>query len=373
MRRTRVFVVALVLALLGATTLLAYPAMVGTDKAERLARNFVFERMSGPDGAIFTSGKVRRLLLFPIYDPDDLLASGVLSETVGLAMQYAVMIGDRELFDQQLAFARKKLLGQFGLFYWKISHDGDLVAGTSASVDDLRIVGAALAAAKRWSVKEYALFAEDIAANIRQHETVDDALRDFLNWRDYGQPTVAETLRLSYADTASLKALVATDVSWQSVLSRTGDILLSGRSEAGLFYERYDFTTGRYEGQRQNMINQLYCALFAAELESQGHPFGEWMKRRFAEDGVLYAEYDSLSGEATKFFESTSVYALAARYAYRIGDRALGARLIDKLLKFQNLNPFSPMYGGFCDDEVYSFDNLEALISLRVHNAGQTN
>ena len=26
------------------------------------------------------------------------------------------------------------------------------------------------------------------------------------------------------------------------------------------------------------------------------------------------------------------------------------------------------MYGSFCDDEVFSFDNLEALLALRYYN-----
>jgi hypothetical protein len=116
------------------------------------------------------------------------------------------------------------------------------------------------------------------------------------------------------------------------------------------------------------MINQLYCALFALELEKSGRPFAVWLRKRFAADGALYAQYDSAAGEPTETFESTSVYALASRYAYLAGDEALGDELIKKLLGFQNLNPFSSMYGAFADDEVYSFDNFEALIALRVHN-----
>ncbi|HPQ70715.1 MAG TPA: glycosyl hydrolase family 8 [bacterium] len=357
--------------LLAATSLLAYPATVSSEKAEMLAKRFVLERLAGEDGAIYASGKVRRLLLFPTYDPDDLLASGVLSETAGLAMQYAVAAGDQRLFDQQLNYIKKKMLGQFGLFYWKISYNGDLVAGTSASVDDLRIIGAALAAHRKWGAISYKQFALDIAENVLQYEVVDGHLRDFLNWRDYGRPTVAETLRLSYADMLTLAALAAEDERWAPVHASTGKLLLGAQRESGLYYERYDFTAGQYESLRQNMINQLYCALFALPIEGDTHRFADWMRDRLKEDGVLYAEYDSTTGEPTQFFESTSVYALAARYARLAGDREMGDRLLRKLQGFQNLNPLSPMYGGFSDDEVYSFDNLEALITLRLFNAGE--
>ncbi|NLH47613.1 MAG: hypothetical protein GX444_03310 [Myxococcales bacterium] len=368
MRRGRLVAGLVLLSLVGVGGLMAFPWAISPSKAEELAKRFVLDRMSGPNGGILTNCKVRRLLLFPIFDPADLLASGVLSETIGLAMQYAVLADDRPFFDKQLQFARQKMLGPQGLFYWKVSYDGELVAGTSAVIDDLRIVGAALQAAEKWGDAAYRSFADDIAGNIWQYEVVGGVLRDFLNWRDYGDPVVADTLQLSYIEIPTLRALAKRAPEWQPILEQTGRILLAGRMASGLFYENYNFAEKRYMGDQQNMINQLYCALFAAELEQGDHPFAEWLRNRFAADGVLYAQYDG-SGQPLQFFESTSVYALAARYAFRIGDRALGESLLAKLLEFQNVNPISPMYGGFSDDEVYSFDNLEALLTLRRYNA----
>ncbi len=368
MRGARAMLGVAVLAAVGASSLMAYPATVAPEKAERLAKTFVLERLRQPNGGILTSGKVRRLLLFPMFDPADLQASGILSETAGLAMQYAVAADDRALFDNQFAFARDKLTGPFGLFYWKISHDLEMAAPSSACIDDLRIVGAALAAADKWRHPPYAAFAMDIADNVRKHTVIDRTLRDFLNWRDYGAPEKADTLQLSYVETSVLQTLAKRDPDWQPALQNSGDLLRRGQRPSGLFFEQYNFTARRYEGEKQNMINQLYCALFALELEKDSHPFADWLRRRFAADGALYAQYDSQTGEPTEKFESTSVYALASRYAYRVGDAALGDSLIKKLLEFQNLNPLSPMYGGFADDEVFSFDNLEALIALRSYN-----
>jgi hypothetical protein len=357
-----------IVAAVGATSLVAYPASVSPEKAERLAKRFVLEKMRLADGGILTNGKVRRLLLFPMFDPADLAASGVLSETAGLAMQYAVLADDQALFESQFEYVKRKLTGPYGLFYWKVSQDAEMAAASSASIDDLRIVGACLTAAEKWKRPAYAAFATDIADNLAKYAVVGGALRDFLNWRDYGDPVKADTLQLSYIESSVLQALAKRDASWQPVLQRTGELLLRGQRPSGLFFEQYNFTAGRYEGERQNMINQLYCALFALELEKSGRPFAVWLRKRFAADGALYAQYDSAAGEPTETFESTSVYALASRYAYLAGDEALGDELIKKLLGFQNLNPFSSMYGAFADDEVYSFDNFEALIALRVHN-----
>jgi hypothetical protein len=361
--------VALAVLAVGAGALVAYPATISPAKAEQMAKRFVLDRLRTPEGGFLTSGKVRRLLLFPMFDPADLLTSGILSETAGLAMQYAVLADDRALFDGQLDFGRKKMIGPYGLYYWKISHDGELVAGTSATIDDLRIVGAALAAAGQWKAPAYKTFALDIADNVQKYAVADGVLRDFLNWRDYGEPVKADTLQLSYIEAAVLRELAEHEAVWQGVAQKTGAILLGGRRPSGLFFEQYNFAKGRYEGERQNMINQLYCALFALELETGPHPFAEWLRKRFLADGELYAQYDSGTGEPTETFESTSVYALAARYAFRVGDDELGEALMKKLLEFQNRNPLSPMYGGFSDDEVYSFDNFEALLTLRLYNA----
>ena len=238
-------------------------------------------------------------------------------------------------------------------------------------IDDLRVIQACLLAHEKWQHQDYLDFAREVADNVVQYEVVDDVLRDFWNWRDYGQPMVSPTLQLSYIDTLTMKRLAKIAPEWQEIFQKTGEILKEGQLESGLFYEKFDFKDQGYRGEKQNMINQLYCALFAAEIEGESHPFADWMIDRFKQDGKLYAQYDSNTGEPTEFFESTAVYALAARYALRIRENKLGEQLIARMMKFQNLNSFSKMYGGFFDDEVYSFDNLEALISLRIHNSAQ--
>ena len=360
--------VVVLLILAGATSLMAYPARVSPQKAEEIARDFIHEALSGPQGVILTSGKVKHLWIFPSYYYNDLLSSGVLSETVGLVMVYAALSGDRKLFDQQMEFSKTKLIGQYGLFHWKVSYDGELVSNSSAVVDDLRIIQASLLAYEKWKDNSYLDFAKDEADNVGQYEVVDSVLRDFWNWRDYGQPMAATSLQLSYIDTATMKQMIRIDPEWEEILEKTGDVLLNGQLESGLFYEYFDFKDQGYRGEKQNMINQLYCALFAAEIEGDKHPFADWMIARFKQDGKLYAQYNSNTGEPTEYFESTAVYALAARYALKIKDKRLCEQLIARMMKFQHLNRFSKMYGGFFDDEVYSFDNLEALISLRLHN-----
>jgi Glycosyl hydrolases family 8 len=370
LRRKPAIFFGLAIAIFFATTLMACPSSTDALKAERIAKKFIVDRMTNDDGGILTSGKVRRIPFFPMLDYARLKSSGVLSESVGLAMLYSVRADDREIFDQQYKIASTKMLGQVGLFHWRISADGELVSDSSAIVDDLRIVGACLEAWDRWKQLTYRDFALEIAENIMKYEVVDGRLRDFVNWRDYGEHSVSNQIQLSYADTETMKRLANSDPAWLGVLNNTKTLFENGQSKTGLFFEKYNYDTGQFEGETQNVINQMYCALFAAEVETDGHPFADWMVQELKDEDKIYAQYNCRTGDATRFFESAAVYALAVRYAYKIGRKELAEQLLCKLLRLQNTNPLSRMYGGFFDDEVYSFDNLEAILALRAFNAG---
>jgi Glycosyl hydrolases family 8 len=337
-------------------------------KAELMCRRFIEKRMMSAEGGIYTTSKVKNYLIFKKFRLDDFRRSGLLSESTGIMMNYAVAADDRELFDRQLKFTKKSLVGQIGLFFWKITHDGELTANSTASVDDLRIVGACLDAYEQWKSKPYLDYAMQVAQAIKNYEVVDGALRDFVNWRDWGEHTVATQAQLSYLDLPTMLKLSRLDATWKKILERNLKILKNGQLGAGLFYEGYDFSRGAYFGYQQNTINQLYCGLFLTASPDDRHELLTFFKEKMDEDGAIYAEYNSLSGEPTKFFESSSVYALLTRYALRCGDVKFAAEVIERLLYFQSKNRISPMYGSFCDDEVFSFDNLEALLALRYYN-----
>ncbi|MBZ0272356.1 hypothetical protein K8I61_09985 [bacterium] len=340
-----------------------------TEKAERIARRFLETRFMTDEGGVFTSSTVRRWLFVRYHNLEQMRLSGILSESAGLLMRYAVLAGDRAMFDRQLAFVKRRLTGQFGLYFWKIGHDGELTADSSASVDDLRIIGACLDAAERFGEPAYRAYALEIAAALREHEVIDDHLRDFVNWRDWGEPSVARSVQLSYLDLPTIARVADLAPAFRPVAESAARLLAGGRLATGLYYEQYDFARARYTGTKSNTINQLYCGLF-----DRGHEaFADFLAGKLAEDGVIYAEYDAASGEATKFYESTSVYALATRFFLAAGREDEAETTLRRMLDFQGRAPLSPMYGAFADDEVYSFDNLEALLTLRAWNARAAN
>ncbi len=335
--------------------------------AERACRAFLETRMMTAQGGIYTFSPITKTSWFgrPSVRVEDLRASGLLSESNGMLMRYAVDVDDRALFDRQFRFVKKWMTGHLGLFFWKISHDAELTADSTAIIDDLRIVDAALAAGEKWSEEEYTRFGSEVAYNILDLESKDGLLRDFVSWRDWGENALSPQIQLSYLHLDAIRRIAAAREDWKGLYAKNAAMLADGQLGSGLFYEKFNFETRRYEGTRQNTINQLYCALFLAGHDPNNRRALDFFATRWREDGAIYAEYEAQSESATKDYESSSVYALLVRYALRMNDPSLADAWLKRLLAFQVADEHSPLYGSFSDDEVYSFDNLEALLALR--------
>ena len=340
---------------------------------EAACRDFLTRKMMTADGAFLAEGKTPRHCRHRVLDEASLAASGVLSESVGLWMLYAVDVGDRTLLDQQFKLLQARLLSQFGLVYWKLSADLDLTADANASVDDLRIAQALVLAYERWNDPRYLDQALDLAANLRKWCVKDGVLLDYVSWRDYGPPAGADAASLAYLDLEAMRSLVPYDAEWAKIRVRAAKILAEGQTDTGLFYAAYDPAAKKYGGEEGNAIHLALAASFLADAEPQNHRFLDFVREQFGEEGKLYAQFNAVKGEATQFFESTSVYAICSMLARRQGDGKLADRLLERMKESQNLDPESPLYGAFCDAEVFSFDNLQALRALRMgHDARQT-
>jgi hypothetical protein len=168
-----------------------------------------------------------------------------------------------------------------------------------------------------------------------------------------------------------MRRLSAYDPEWKAVRAACANVLRGGRTEPGLFQASFDPVKGTYSGTKGNMIHLALAATFLADADPGDRRFLDFVTERMNDEGRLYAEYDATTGEPTQFFESASVYAITAMLARLQGDRALARRLTDRLGDFQDLDHASPLFGAFHDDEVFSFDNLQALRALRADHDSQ--
>jgi hypothetical protein len=94
----------------------------------------------------------------------------LLTETVGLLMQYGASRGVRPIFDEQLSRVLHHLRSPCGLLSWRASADLTEVAPSSASIDDLTVVRALLDGAERWDHAVAHELATEIAAAVMEHQ-----------------------------------------------------------------------------------------------------------------------------------------------------------------------------------------------------------
>ena len=322
---------------------------------------FIYGNLLGGDGEIYTN--VQK------YDG----SRDTLSESVGLLMNYCVLSEKKELFEKELNFLNDRMLTDGQFIKWRLGAGG---ANCNASIDDLRIIRALLDASDRWGSKEYYNMAGLLQLSIFQRQVNERNLYELYDWKS-GKGK--HSTPLCYLDLYTIDRMSEYNTAWLAVEDRALSIVSNGRigGKSPFFYKYYDYDTnsysldGEYEKEKQKGIcltYTLYTVLHLAEVNEDTGFFTEWLKGQ-VEKGKLFAWYDPVALKPASTIESTAVYALAAVYAEKTGEKQLYGELIDKMLKFMVSDPKSAYFGGFGDAELgyfHSFDNLTALWALSV-------
>ncbi len=290
----------------------------------------------------------------------------VLSETQGLLMEAALLAEDQALFEQAYGYvAREMTVG--GLCAWQV--EAGQKAGMNATLDDLRVIGALLAAQEKWGGYEAEIARREKA--LRTTGLQAGYLRDFTAF-DPLETTTAITLCYQAVDT--FRALGVWHGDWARAAERAEALLQSGviSDEFPLYYPKYDAAEGRYTGDRLQMSEAMVTVLHAAQSGIRQEQTLNWLERQLA-DGPLYAAY-TLDGKVAPGgnFESTAVYALAAQIGLASGREELTRLALARLATTRCYS--APMVGG-CgsvkDDTHYTFDVMQQLLAqLRAAQAG---
>ena len=107
----------------GPTALFSYQVKLKENRCYK----FLQTHLSSQDGAI-----LRKL---PLNDPQQVKEGELLSESVGLFMLYAAVIGDRSTFESQYQIVQNLFMGPKGLLYWKINLPSRKPEACSAPLD----------------------------------------------------------------------------------------------------------------------------------------------------------------------------------------------------------------------------------------------
>lgn len=283
-----------------------------------------------------------------------------LSESMGLMLQNAVSAKDRGLYTRlwNRLEVNSFLPGAGGVYPWVVTDKQEV--SVNAAVDDFRIYRAMMAAQDIWE-------GTPDAGNAAQ------ALTDFLlndgklvDFHDFSYDQSASTLTLCYADFEAMERLAQNDGRWDTACRSAMELVKGGRisDDFPLYYSRYNYAAGGYEGEELNMAEALVTLLHlsrAGELPADAY---QWLADRL-EEGVIYAGYSADGRPALeKRYESTAVYALAAMIALEEDDPANASRafsLMEPMRIYDSTNVLDGLFGGEDGNGIYSFDQCVAL------------
>ena len=288
-----------------------------------------------------------------------------LAESVGLMMNYCLLSDNRTQYHDQFNFLKNKLIEDNMFIKWRT---GENTASCNAAIDDLRIIRALMDGYDMWHDEDYYNLAGNLQYNMYKYQVSDRSLYEFFDWTN-GRS--GSTVPLCYFDLYTMDRLSEFNAGWLAVEESSLSIISDGRiGSSPFFYKYFDHDTATYgfdeEYAKQKGIcltYTLYTVIHLIEVNEDTDFFTLWLKDEM-KDGRLYSWYNPGSLKPVNNIESTAVYALAAIYADKAGEKQLYKKLIEGMKKFMVTDKKSPYYGGFgmpADKSFHSFDNLTAL------------
>lgn len=326
-------------------------------KQEESLFNFVNNNLIDSNGGIYTNYTNTK------SEGDITKGHAVLSESQGIMLLYSLEKNDKVMFDKTLEYIKNNMILSNSLISWRI--EDSLKSDTSATIDDLRIVKALLLAEKRWNSKSYRIMAIKISRGIYKELLDKDIIVDFND-----RYNMSDMTTLCYLDLETLRMLSNIDSSWKKVLDTSIQIINNGyiSDEVPLYKKEFDRKQGTYDNNSN--IDTLLSMIVILNRQENGQDIdksAKWIKERFKTDGFIATSY-SEDGKVASKIESTSIYSFIVQMASRMNDEELSNLAMNKIRAFQISNINSPICGGYGMEDgsqVYSYDNLNALMSYR--------
>ncbi|GKU25499.1 glycosyl hydrolase family 8 [Clostridium folliculivorans] len=327
-------------------------------KEEELTINFLNNKMTDSKNGIYTN------YIDQPSSKDITKGHAVLSESEGLIMLYAVEQGDKELFDRHCNIVMNQMLLKSNSVAWRIDHG--TLAETSATIDDFRIIKALIYGYDRWKEFNYRKYAIKISDSILKNNITSKLPVDFKD--SYGK---SKTVTICYLDVNTMGILKSIDRRWKDKYNESKQLISKAyiSNNLPLYKNTYDVSKqGFIEQKDADTLLSLITSLYLKQDGEDITTTVKWVKERLVADGALYAMYDINTGKPSTDIRSTAIYSVAAMIAKDVGDTELYDILIKKLLEFQEVDKSNEIYGAFGNaetKEVYSFDNLNAIIAMQ--------
>lgn len=240
--------------------------------------------------------------------------SEYLSESIGLYLQYLLLVEDEENFSAQYEILKTQFLVQdndLHFIRWRLKEN----ATVNALIDDIRIISALDRAAKTFGNKTYSELADQLATTLSKVQTQDDILVDFYDWQ---LELPAQRLTLSYAD-------------GHSAIPAGSFALPENQADAAVFSpEYYDTAAGKYVSSTEvHMIDQLLIALNRERSGQHSDELATWLIEEWTQEGKLYGRYDRQTLEEAVDYESLAVYYYLYAYFSSLGEAGLADAVLE--------------------------------------------
>ena len=233
------------------------------------------------------------------------LDSPFLSESIGLYMEYLVMMEDEAKFEEQYNNLLSEFVVEEGenfFINWLIFED----ATVNALIDDIRIAAALRKADALFGRPEYSETADRIIETISRIQTNNDYTVDYYDW-DFEFPAKRVTLSYLIAD-------VPKDMNADRLLENVA-------ADAVFFPEYFDVEDEVYvENEVVHMIDQLLIAINRERIGLSSEAFEEWLKNEWQEEGKLFGRYDRATQEPQVTYESLAMYFYMNEYLLIVGE-----------------------------------------------------
>lgn len=321
--------------------------------------NFMLNNMSNSKFGIYTN-----YLNSKNINIDKATGKDILSESQGLLLLYLLNKDDKSGFDKALKFTTKNLSLKNDTFSWRI-REHEFEDNSNCLVNDFRILRALILADEKWDDKYYSKKIKKISEGLLKYNTKNDICLDFY---DIENKINSKYATISYIDLYTLKKLTALDNRWEKIYQCSKNIVLNSKIPNSNFYKyKYDIKNKKYINQKNiDLTQNLYILIHLAEVDLISSKDVNWIYEEFKKNNKLYSHY-SFELNPQSNIESTAIYALASRLFYLVDEPKISEELLNKCNAFKVSNKNSKLYGSFGNEqtkEVYSFDNLQYLLSI---------
>lgn len=241
--------------------------------------------------------------------------SEYLSESIGLYMDYLLLVQDKKAFHDQYELLTTSFIetaNGSSFIPWRLNEQ----ASTNALIDDIRIIAALERGAAMFGNKEYAATADELSRSISTTQLHDGYTVDFYDW---SLALPANRLTLSYLHTSEA-------ISAQSI-----ELLKNTDPNRIFFPEYYDTSKETYlNSEEVHLIDQLLIALNREKTEQHSDLFFRWIKEEWSSDHRLYGRYDRETAKPSVEYESLAVYYYLHSYLSVMGEGELAAEVVQR-------------------------------------------